>query len=97
MTSDQREKKTQDRVDQTSSDSFPASDPPSHSGITGPGKPPTGPQRGDEDRPTGTPTSNRHANETSHQSEDELLPPQSSNQDKPPARGHHKANPARGR
>ena len=77
MAAERHQRKTEDHLDQTSADSFPASDPPSHSGITGPGKPQPGPHRGDEDRPTGTPTSNRHAQETSHQSEDEIVPPQS--------------------
>jgi hypothetical protein len=69
-------------LDETSSDSFPASDPPSHSGITGAGQP--GEQRarrkqpssdrGDHARPTGLPTSDRHATETAHQWEDEEHP-----------------------
>ena len=90
MPSQRPEKKTDEDLDRTSADSFPASDPPAHSGITGPGKPASGPHRSDEERPTGTPTSDRHGQETSHQSEHEVLP----NQGKPHARGHHKANPA---
>lgn len=61
------------QLDNTVSDSFPASDPPAHSGITGIGRrnapaersktdlrPPTR-ARGDDARPTGHPTSDRHA------------------------------------
>jgi hypothetical protein len=63
--------------DKTLADSFPASDPPSHSGITGaerPEKPSD--ERNIEEKPTGTPTSDRHATETAHQWEDEnKLPP----------------------
>ncbi len=71
-------------VDRTVEDSFPASDPPSHSGITGAGRPanrsdrrrePTH-QRNDDARPTGTPNSDRHAMETAHQWEDETHPQQ---------------------
>lgn len=71
------------RLDDTVADSFPASDPPSHSGITGVGgrsrsknlsskaaRPPSH-QRGSDARPTGQPTWERHATETSHSWEDE--------------------------
>lgn len=88
MASERHDKKNDKRVDQTSEDSFPASDPPAHSGITGPGKPLAGPHRPDEERPTGTPTSDRHANETAHQSEDQVLPRQSS-PGKPREPGRH--------
>jgi hypothetical protein len=70
-----------DKVDNASADSFPASDPPSHSGITGAGKPGDRPakrhpsrNRSDHARPTGMPTSDRHATETAHQWEDEERP-----------------------
>ncbi len=85
MASDRRnQRRTSDqRVDEASADSFPASDPPSHSGITGPGEPGARPhhpapshQRGDDARPTGTPNSDRHATETAHQWEDETHPQQ---------------------
>jgi hypothetical protein len=68
--------------DQTVADSFPASDPPAHTGITGPvGKgvrsdeqrPPR--RRNDDERPTGTPTSGRHATETAHVRLHEAHPP----------------------
>ncbi len=68
--------------DQTVEDSFPASDPPANTGITGPGgkdqksterRPPH--DRGDDERPTGTPTSDRHATETAHAWEHEVQPP----------------------
>jgi hypothetical protein len=61
--------------DQTLKDSFPASDPPANSGITGAeksGKPTH--KRPIEERPTGTPNSDRHATETAHQWEHEGTP-----------------------
>ncbi len=66
------------RVDRASEDSFPASDPPSHSGITGAGKPGERPsdQRSEDARPKGTPTHDRHATETAQQWEDEDRPQQ---------------------
>lgn len=61
--------------DQTNKDSFPASDPPSHSGITGLGRPgKASHKRPDDAIPTGTPTSDRHATETAHQRENEISP-----------------------
>jgi hypothetical protein len=61
--------------DQALEDSFPASDPPAHSGITGAEKPDKPPHKRDvEERPTGTPTSDRHATETAHQREHEEKP-----------------------
>jgi hypothetical protein len=67
------------QVDRASADSFPASDPPSHTGIVGagePGKKPLPPlqDRDAEAEPTGTPTSDRHATETAHQGEDQERP-----------------------
>ena len=80
------------RHDQTVADSFPASDPPANSGITGVGGPdkpsnnkpsnnkpsnnatkhrPPSHQRGEDARPLGTPTSDRHAAEVAHGWEDE--------------------------
>jgi hypothetical protein len=61
--------------DRTLEDSFPASDPPGVSGITGVGQPdrPSHARPMDE-RPTGTPTSDRHATETAHQWEYEEKP-----------------------
>ena len=70
------------RHDQTVEDSFPASDPPANSGITGVGGPdkpsgnaakdrPLSRQRGDDARPLGTPTSDRHGAEVAHGWEDE--------------------------
>ena len=61
--------------DKTLADSFPASDPPANSGITGaepPAKPPH--ERGIEERPTGLPTDDRHGAETAHQWEHETKP-----------------------
>jgi hypothetical protein len=62
--------------DKTLEDSFPASDPPANSGITGAGAPgePAG-ERGEGGIPTGHPTSDRHATETAHQTEDEVKQP----------------------
>jgi hypothetical protein len=71
------------RLDQIGSDSFPASDPPSHSGITGVrnhhghathagrGQRKASHRRNDTERPTGLPNSDRHAMETAHSWEDE--------------------------
>jgi hypothetical protein len=70
--------------DKTLADSFPASDPPANSGITGAGKPDQPPhQRGIDERPTGTPTSDRHATETAHQWEHEQ-PPRPNDREKQP-------------
>jgi hypothetical protein len=96
MASNRHDHKTTEHLDQTSADSFPASDPPAHSGVTGLGKPAPGPHRDDDERPTGTPTSNRHEQETTFQSEKEELPPQS-NRGKPHESARHKATPGRDR
>ena len=56
------------KVDQAAKDSFPASDPPANSGITGPriaGKS----HKDDEARRKGTPTDERHATETAYHRE----------------------------
>ncbi|MDR3537284.1 MAG: hypothetical protein P4L71_12370 [Acetobacteraceae bacterium] len=65
--------------DKTVADTFPASDPPANSGITGaePSKRQergATHERGDHARPTGTPTSDRHAAETAYNWEDEVKP-----------------------
>ncbi|HQT79602.1 MAG TPA: hypothetical protein PLD10_21370 [Rhodopila sp.] len=60
------------KQDKTVEDTFPASDPPANSGVTGagaPNKPPA--DRNEQERPTGYPTSDRHATETAHQWEHE--------------------------
>jgi hypothetical protein len=58
--------------DKALEDTFPASDPPANSGITGAEAPTPPPQqRKDDDSPTGRPTSDRHATETAHHSEQE--------------------------
>jgi hypothetical protein len=61
--------------DKTLEDSFPASDPPANSGIAG-AEPPDRPshQRNVGEKPTGTPTSDRHATETAHHWEQETKP-----------------------
>lgn len=64
------------RYDKTVADTFPASDPPANSGITG-AEPPARQEKaptdeyGNEARPTGGPTSDRHATETAHADENE--------------------------
>jgi hypothetical protein len=58
--------------DKTLKDSFPASDPPAHSGITGAEPPDKAPEeRTVDELPTGLPDSDRHAAETAHQWEHE--------------------------
>lgn len=80
-----REDEAEDKVDIASEDSFPASDPPSYSGVTGdghPGRKRAAPEREADAKPTGTPNSDRHATETAHQREDQERP-------EPPVRGQH--------
>jgi len=67
------------RHDEAIEDSFPASDPPAQSGVVGPrgqhahGR--TAPhKRGDESRPKGTRTDERHATETAPVWEDQAHP-----------------------
>jgi hypothetical protein len=57
--------------DRTLEESFPASDPPSHSGVTGAERPDKPSSHDDtQEKPMGTPTSDRHATETAHHQED---------------------------
>ena len=68
---------SKDKHDKTVEDSFPASDPPATSGITGPraAKPRPAPHRRDDDSsPKGTPNHDRHATETAYQWEHEKRP-----------------------
>lgn len=59
--------------DKALEDTFPASDPPAHSGVTGGESPKTPSHERDIDAiPTGLPNSDRHATETAHQWEDEV-------------------------
>lgn len=58
--------------DKALKDTFPASDPPANSGITGAPKKPAS-QEPQEAIPTGTPNSDRHAVETAHQSEEQVV------------------------
>jgi hypothetical protein len=61
--------------DKTLEDTFPASDPPANSGITGADRPDKPSHKRDvEERPTGTPNSDRHATETAHHWEDDHKP-----------------------
>ena len=61
--------------DKALEDTFPASDPPASSGVTG-ADPPNKPSdaRNKAEIPTGSPTSDRHATETAHQWEHEEKP-----------------------
>jgi len=78
-------RRTDKMHDQTMEDSFPASDPPASTGITGPrvgeGDRPTRDRKsrttGSSPRPKGTPTHERHASETACQGEDEKRPTES--------------------
>jgi hypothetical protein len=70
------------RQDRAVEDSFPASDPPATSGITGPrvARPAREPGRqtrksGEDMRPKGTPTDDRHATATAYQREHQERPP----------------------
>jgi hypothetical protein len=66
-----------DKHDQAVEDSFPASDPPASSGVTGPrvSDPRKAPhKRSDESRPKGTPNHDRHLVETAYQWEHEEHP-----------------------
>jgi hypothetical protein len=66
--------RTEREQDKTLKDSFPASDAPANTGITGAEEPDRAAgKRPVEERPTGTPNSDRHATETAHQSEDEVV------------------------
>jgi hypothetical protein len=70
-TSHQRDKKDKAQ-DRAVKDSFPASDPPANSGITGSDPSPVASdERPVDAQPTGTPSSDRHATETAHQWENE--------------------------
>jgi hypothetical protein len=77
-----RKTRNEQQLDETVADSFPASDPPAHSGITGvrrrdkttqpdsAGRPASH-KRSQDERPTGLPNSDRHAMETAHSWEDD--------------------------
>jgi hypothetical protein len=70
-----RQARTERDHDKALEDSFPASDPPGNSGITGPGAPNKRAHKGSVDEhPTGTPTSDRYATETAHHREDAKTP-----------------------
>lgn len=82
MTTNNQRRATEDqRHDETVKDSFPASDPPANSGVIGPrgthahnSRRAPSHQRGEEGRPKGSPTDERHATETAHNWEDEAPP-----------------------
>lgn len=81
MATDDKRNDADRRRDTAIADSFPASDPPANSGVVGPqGKHahgrPAPHKRGDDARPKGTPTHERHATETAHVWEDETRPQQ---------------------
>jgi hypothetical protein len=63
--------KDDQRHDRAVEDSFPASDPPASTGITGPGARRATRRAPHESRPKGTPTLERHATETAHHREHE--------------------------
>jgi hypothetical protein len=68
---------TDDKHDRAVEGSFPASDPPANTGVTGPRatQPRQAPHRRDDDsRPKGTPNHDRHLVETAYQWEHEQRP-----------------------
>ena len=68
-------KNDDDARDKALKDTFPASDPPASSEITGGERPAkTTHRRPVDEIPTGTPTSDRHATETAHHREDDPIP-----------------------
>lgn len=78
----QQAKRAERQLDETVADSFPASDPAAHSGITGVRRNHKGGtqdataraashKRGHDERPTGQPSWDRHATETAQSWEDE--------------------------
>jgi len=69
-----RERSDRDQ-DKALEDTFPASDPPANSGITGAEPPAKRPdERTIEEKPIGGPTSDRHGVETAHQWEHQETP-----------------------
>ena len=63
--SEQKPSQTEREQDKTLEDTFPASDAPANSGVTG-AEPP---EPNTDAIPTGTPTSDRHGTETAHHAE----------------------------
>jgi len=62
----------EEKQDRAVEDSFPASDPPANSGVTGPRATPRRPpshRQAEDGRPKSTPTDDRHATETACQDE----------------------------
>ena len=69
---------TERTQDKALEETFPASDPPANSGITGAATADKPAQNGETtSEPTGTPTSDRHATETAHHSEPDKPAPKS--------------------
>jgi hypothetical protein len=72
--------KDDEKLDRAVEDSFPASDPPANSGITGPRATSPASRRASRERddgrgPKGTPTSERNTAEAARQEEREKQPP----------------------
>lgn len=82
MTKPADPKSDEQKLDDTVEDSFPASDPPSYSAVSHVGKhheenettSKDSAQRNQGERPTGYPTSDRHATETAYHWENEQKP-----------------------
>ena len=72
----ERAQDSQRAQDKAVEDTFPASDPPARSGITGAeGAAQSRNAGSEEDEPKGSPTSDRHATETAHHRESDVKPP----------------------
>jgi len=76
MSAEHPDRKADREHDQALEDTFPASDSPANSGITGPEEPdPAAKKPITVEQPTGTPTSDRHEGETAQGPETRVATP----------------------